>query len=1052
MRSLFWDQLASSSKILLLLAAVALTVGVLFQLGFVGLALHWFGLAVRGSVRSGFRLWERLFAWASWPVFLAGVLGWLVLGWLASGFFPALTVLGGLVPLSMGVVACLAYVFIDLERYEVGRGYKALHNPLKGQDLAVTLLRYGPQVGAPFLIAAAVGVIGGFALLNQGLHLTVGHHWYKLTPDATPTFADFLAYALINLYYIVDVLNLANTYHFLNVGYVRPVLWPASTLLLAFKTFFTLVLLQQVFASIRQGLVLAETIAEFWSPHEPIRERARGTLPQHGLGAVEPLLASLRSVPFLTKEQRQQVPLILAGIGPAAIPVLLRHLRDRHENVRAVAAAALGHLQALDSLPALVALRDDPSEWVRQSLAEAFGLIGSAGTRAMRSRRWLARAFGAGPAHRPWPFWKQPPLPVPEADPRGLVLEALRGALADPLPTVRIQAALACGQLGVKARAVAPDLIPLLYDADETVRCQAAAALGKVGGEVGTTVAALEQLLDEPGPTVKTAAAEALGALKADAVAAVPALVRLLHDEDATVRQAAAEAVGQIGALNEAATTALARGLTSGDSLVRAHTAEALGQIGEPAHEVAPALIEALANGSDRVRGKAAEALGKIGPAAAEAVPSLVQALRGRDSWVSALAAEALGEIRAAAEEAVPALVRSLRHANPLVRANAAAALGKLGTAAAAAQPALETAVGDERGQVRGEALRALGLLGAPTPTAASTALAGLTDPDPQVRSAAVETLGAWGLTSPDSTAGLLQALDDASDPVKAQVIRVLPRLVGPIPEALEALGRRLLQDDNPEIQATVAQALGQLGPPAASVGEALLEAAQTGDARVREEALRAIAMIQPPQTAVALTQGLKDASSDIRKVASAGWMNAAEIPPEAVPALVEALRDPETRVRTNAARALGRLTTLPVEAIPALLEATADPEDGLRLMATAALQEAPIAAVRNAMTTLLEDSNARVRLLAAGVLLKEDVQHDRAAAVVGAALQDPTPRLRKAALDLIASLGPAGAVFRDLLREQTAGEVEPGLVDQAAQLLNRLEAEAVEKEALMPV
>ena len=38
-------------------------------------------------------------------------------------------------------------------------------------------------------------------------------------------------------------------------------------------------LLHQIFASLRQGKLLAETIADFWSPHEPIHERARNALP-----------------------------------------------------------------------------------------------------------------------------------------------------------------------------------------------------------------------------------------------------------------------------------------------------------------------------------------------------------------------------------------------------------------------------------------------------------------------------------------------------------------------------------------------------------------------------------------------------------------------------------------------------------------------------------------------------------------------------------------------------------------------------------------------------
>src|SRR5690349_3653014 len=137
-------------------------------------------------------------------------------------------------------------------------------------------------------------------------------------------------------------------------------------LLAGFKAFFTLVLLQQFFASLRQGKLLAETIADFWSPHEPIYERARNALPQYGALAIEPLLLSLRSAPSLTREQRDQLPLVLATIGPSTIPALVRHLQDTQVHVRAIAVAALGRLHALDTVPLLVALGQDPSNVVRQ--------------------------------------------------------------------------------------------------------------------------------------------------------------------------------------------------------------------------------------------------------------------------------------------------------------------------------------------------------------------------------------------------------------------------------------------------------------------------------------------------------------------------------------------------------------------------------------------------------------------------------------------------------------------------------------------------------------
>ena len=49
-----------------------------------------------------------------------------------------------LLPLALlliGVTSCVAYIVIDQERYEVARGYKVLHNPGKGQELAFELPR-----------------------------------------------------------------------------------------------------------------------------------------------------------------------------------------------------------------------------------------------------------------------------------------------------------------------------------------------------------------------------------------------------------------------------------------------------------------------------------------------------------------------------------------------------------------------------------------------------------------------------------------------------------------------------------------------------------------------------------------------------------------------------------------------------------------------------------------------------------------------------------------------------------------------------------------------
>ncbi|MDB5391562.1 MAG: repeat-containing protein [Planctomycetaceae bacterium] len=960
------DQLSSSYLVLLFLAGVGLVAGCLLFIGLIGWAVGVFGQFVRQSIRQGFRLWERLFSWATWDVFLWVVLGCLFVGWAASRLLPVLTLICALIPLMMGVTACLAYMFIDLERYEVARGYKAVHNPLKGQELAQHLVLYGHQVRVPLLIAASVGAIGGFAMLNFGLYQTIGRGWYAVgVNQPAPTFVDFLANALIILLRIVDVLDFASSNHLLAVTYVRQAKWPSALLLSVFKMFFTVVLLQQIFASIRQGSLLSETITDLWNPHEPIHERARNALPQYGPAAVGPLLVSLGSITSLTKEQREQLPPILAAIGPGAIPALVRHLHDPHDHVRAIAVATLGHLHARHTLHLFAQLSQDPSDVVRQSVVDALGIISVTESHVEHKLAPAPAAVLMRPAHHGlWRLfrWRTRQDVVTQSDPIKLAVKTLQTSLSDELPSVRTQAARALGRIGLPAAASAFPLIGVLQDEHESVRLEATKALGRVGGPKTATVNALIDLLQDVSPSVKAAAARALGSFEETAERAIPDLVLLLQDRDEFVRTAVAEAIGQIGPLDEAATDQLVQGLNSPDNIVRAQTAEALGTIGESAQETAAALVEALTDGIDMVRAKAVEALGKIGESAAEiAVPALVLALRDHDNTVCALAAEALGQMGRSAEETVPNLIQLLSHINPQVRASVAESLGKLGRNSPMARTNLEQACRDDDAGVRSQSLRALGQMGCPTTSSKQTVLESLQDIDGPVRSAAVDALGAWGDLDEISLPRLLELLQDPNDEVKVQVARALPRCAGDTDAAVEGLCRQLLEDTSDMVQVQAAWALGEIGPAAAAAGPALVQASQTGEISVREQAMRAIALILPPESISTLVAGLKDPNSVIRKVASEGLLKAAAIPPEIVPDLIDALNDPEVLVRTNAVQVLSRLNPIPSAAIPLLVACADDSDESLRNTAVRVLKLAPEATVNKVMKHLAEDSDSNV-------------------------------------------------------------------------------------------
>ncbi|HVK09773.1 MAG TPA: HEAT repeat domain-containing protein [Gemmataceae bacterium] len=1008
-----------SSYVVLAAITVLVVVAVaLYYTGVIGAIVAAISWVVRTAIWQGFRLWERTLSWASWPVFLGIAVGLIILGAFLASTAPGLAFVIGLVPVYMGVTACLAYMFIDVERYEVERGYKAVHNPDKGQALAEYLVKYDEQVTFFLLTAAAVGSVGGFALINFAMAVW-RPDWFYL-PDEPPAYSDFVAFSLVSLYNVVNFLDTDILRKRLELGYVRAVGGPASALLGLYKSFFTLVLLQQVFASIRKGRVLAETIADFWSPHEPIRQRARSALPQYGPVVVEPLLVSLRSATALTKEQRDLLPGLLSAIGPSSIPTLIDYLGDPHEHVRAVCAGALGQLKAAEALGRLAGLTTDPSDFVRASVATAAGQIADPTTAGpARRRKWFVP--GTAPNRRG--LFGRHPRYAPPPDPPAVAVEALRTLIGDTASTVRLQAAEALGRLGPAAFPACSHLVARLRDEDETVRCAAAITLG--GLKCPEAVEPLRMLLQDPSPEVKAAAAKGLAALNAYAAPAVPELVPLLQDQDQAVRDAAAEAIGKTGPLTAEVTETLAGGLASEDTMVRARTAEVIGTIGPAAEESAPALVELLDDENDRVRAKAVKALSQIGEGAADvAVPRLVRALRDPDAWVSALAAEALGEMGESAEAAVPALVRSLRHGTTQVRANAADALGKLGGGASSAVPALVQAAADEDGGVRAAAFKAVGEIGTLTPAAVAALRAALIDGDPRVRSAAVEALGRVGSVGVVPVAELLPLLQDSNDQVKARAAQAIPRIAEPDPVLIGELANRLLEDDSVWVQAMAARTLGTFGAHAAAAGPALVRIAQTAEAGVRDEAMRALVLIQPAEAVPAFIGGLADADPDVRKIASAGWRKAAAVPEDAVPALIDALKDPEEQVRANAAFALGRLADLPPAAIPALKDCAASPNDGVRLNAALALRNTP--AATDVFDVLLDDANPRIRLVAVSALLAADDTNERAGRALVEVLTNDATGVHRAALGLVGSLGAKGPAFVERLRASEAGATLP--------------------------
>src|SRR5262245_58790843 len=110
--------LGSSEALLGGFAITVILTGVLYELGMLNAVIRGLTRTVVGIVRIGFVAWKRTLSWLPWPVLLAAVL--VVHG---AGLLTAApgAIAGGAVLLIAGISACLAYVYLDLERSAVER-------------------------------------------------------------------------------------------------------------------------------------------------------------------------------------------------------------------------------------------------------------------------------------------------------------------------------------------------------------------------------------------------------------------------------------------------------------------------------------------------------------------------------------------------------------------------------------------------------------------------------------------------------------------------------------------------------------------------------------------------------------------------------------------------------------------------------------------------------------------------------------------------------------------------------------------------------------------
>jgi HEAT repeat protein len=200
----------------------------------------------------------------------------------------------------------------------------------------------------------------------------------------------------------------------------------------------------------------------------------------------------------------------------------------------------------------------------------------------------------------------------PKAKP---AVEALAKALREPTDSpvstmLRQEAAQALLNLEADAIAALPALRDALQDKYPRVRILAAEALGKIGKPA---VPALIEGLKHTDKSVRIVCAKGLGSMGADALPAVADLENGMTDKEPDVRVHMAGALARVSPDTPGVVRVLAETLLERDDDVRGHACTYLGMLGKKAEFAIPELTDIMKfDVNPSIRKKAEDALSKI--------------------------------------------------------------------------------------------------------------------------------------------------------------------------------------------------------------------------------------------------------------------------------------------------------------------------------------------------------------------------------------------------------------------------------------------------------
>lgn len=185
----------------------------------------------------------------------------------------------------------------------------------------------------------------------------------------------------------------------------------------------------------------------------------------------------------------------------------------------------------------LAALRFEKTYQVKLEIIQGIGALGRPTNPALLSKVISELTLCAGHKNRPLAIWAYAGLvALQDATAGEQSLNTLSKFLRNENLETRIQATLAIGTLGEKAKKKLPNILAMLKDKEPYAVKAAAAALGSIGDKSPDTISALVELLDEKDPDVAGAAVASLVNLKQNNSTVLTAFDRLLGKKDLDLR------------------------------------------------------------------------------------------------------------------------------------------------------------------------------------------------------------------------------------------------------------------------------------------------------------------------------------------------------------------------------------------------------------------------------------------------------------------------------------------------------------------------------------